>query len=265
VPGCGKKKECRMHGAWLYVFLVGAALLAGVQNALAGGGSFLTFPALLVFGMGARAANITSTVALFPGQLATGFAGRSHVQGAEGLSFKVLTLISLAGGAVGAVLLLETPESFFEHLVPFLVLFATAVFAWGSFRRRGENERDRVRLPARWAAIVQFAIAIYGGYFGGGIGMLMLAALTLAGLPVRNAGATKNVLAGVMNASAVLIFAFSRDVHWLAALAVAAGALVGGQVGAWLMFRVNERGLRIGIVGLGLVLTVALFVKAFAG
>ncbi len=252
-----------MHGVLLYGFLVGAALLAGVQNALAGGGSFLTFPALLLFGMGARAANITSTVALFPGQLATGFAGRSHVTGAEGLSFKVLTAISLVGGAVGAVLLLATPASFFEMLVPFLVLFATGVFAWGSFFRRGGGE-ERARLPARWAALAQFGIAIYGGYFGGGIGMLMLAALTLAGLPVRNAGATKNVLAGVMNASAVLIFAFSPDVHWLAALAVAAGALVGGQIGAWLMFRVNEKALRVGVVVLGLVLTVALFVKAYA-
>jgi uncharacterized membrane protein YfcA len=94
--------------------------------------------------------------------------------------------------------------------------------------------------------------------------MLMLAALTLAGLPVRQAGATKNVLAGVMNASAVLIFAFSPVVNWLEALAVGAGAIVGGQAGAWLMFRVNERVLRVGVVVLGLVLTVALFVKAFA-
>lgn len=252
-----------MHGWWLYAFLVGAALLAGMQNALAGGGSFLTFPALLLFGMGARAANITSTVALFPGQIATGLAGRTHVTGAEGLSFKMLTVISLAGGAVGALLLLATPESFFQRLVPFLVLFATGVFAWGSFFRRGEASA-RAKLPPMWAGVVQFGIAIYGGYFGGGIGMLMLAALTLAGLGVRAAGATKNVLAGVMNASAVLIFAFSPDVHWWAALAVAAGAIVGGQIGAWLMFRVNERALRVGVVVLGLVLTVALFAKAFA-
>ena len=251
-----------MHGVWLYCLLVFVALLAGVQNALAGGGSFLTFPALMLFGMGARAANITSTVALFPGQIATGLTGRAHVTGAEGLSVRTLIGISLVGGAVGAVLLLSTPASIFERLVPFLVLFATGVFAWGSFFRRG-GDAGRVRLSPRWAAVTQFGIAIYGGYFGGGIGMLMLAALTLAGLAVRNAGATKNVLAGIMNASAVLIFAFSHDVHWWAALAVAAGALAGGQIGAWLMFRVNERALRIGIVVLGLLLTIGLFVKAF--
>ena len=102
--------------------------------------------------------------------------------------------------------------------------------------------------PGRMAAGVQLGIAIYGGYFGGGIGMLMLAALTLAGLPVRQAGATKNVLAGVMNASAVAIFAVSRDVHWQAAAAVAVGAVLGGQIGAWLMVRINERALQTGVV-----------------
>jgi uncharacterized membrane protein YfcA len=246
----------------LYVFLVLAAFAAGMQNALAGGGSFLTFPALLFFGMGARAANITSTVALFPGQIATGLAGRSHVSGAENLSFRALAVISLAGGVVGALLLLATPENFFQCLVPFLVLFATAVFAWGSFGRKQDRKRKPLTAPV--AAGVQFLIAIYGGYFGGGIGMLMLAALTLAGLPVRAAGATKNVLAGVMNASAVMIFAFSPDVHWQAALVVALGAIAGGQVGAWMMMRVNEKALRIGVILLGLVLTVALFVKAYA-
>jgi uncharacterized membrane protein YfcA len=246
----------------MYLLLAGAALLAGIQNALAGGGSFITFPALLLFGMGARAANITSTVALFPGQIATGLAGRNHVSGAEGLSFRILALISLGGGAVGALLLLATPESFFSRLVPFLVLFATAVFAWGSFFRRQGDGATHLTPAAAMAA--QCAIAIYGGYFGGGIGMLMLAALTLAGLPVRRAGATKNVLAGVMNASAVAIFAFSHDVHWDAALAVAVGAIAGGQAGAWLMLRVNERLLRIGVVVIGAALTIGLFVRSYA-
>ena len=93
--------------------------------------------------------------------------------------------------------------------------------------------------------------------------MLMLAALTLAGLPVRRAGATKNALAAVMNASAVAIFAFSRDVHWSAALAVALGAIAGGQAGTWLMLRVEERHLRFGVVGIGVLLTVALFIRSY--
>ena len=246
----------------LYAFLVVAAFIAGVQNALAGGGSFITFPALMLFGMGARGANITSTVALFPGQVATGLAGRAHVAGAEGVKFRTLAVISLIGGVFGAVLLLATPDSFFQRLVPFLVLFATSVFAWGSFRRRAAA--PVAHLSPRMAGFMQFLIAIYGGYFGGGIGILMLAALTLAGLPVRAAGATKNVLAAVMNASAVAIFAFSHDVHWLAALAVACGAVAGGQVGAWMMMRVPEKLLRIGVIGIGAALTIGLFVKAYA-
>ncbi len=243
-----------------FLLLAAAAFLAGLQNALAGGGSFITFPALLLFGMDARAANITSTVALFPGQLATGWTGRKLVSGAEGLSFRTLVAISLVGGALGAWLLLATPASFFERLVPFLVLFATAIFAWGSFFRRPTEGRH---VPAHWAAMAQFAIAIYGGYFGGGIGMLMLAALTLAGLSVRQAGASKNVLAGVMNASAVAIFAFSHDVQWYAAVVAAVAAIVGGQIGAWMMMRVDERRLRMGVVAIGVLLTVGLFVRAY--
>lgn len=244
--------------ATLILFIT--AFAAGVQNALAGGGSFLTFPALLFAGLDPRAANITSTVALFPGQVATGLAGRHSVARLPALSFRALFVISLLGGAVGAVLLLATPVGVFTHLVPWLVLFATLVFMWGSFFRKPAIEQKHVSAPV--AATLQFAIAIYGGYFGGGIGILMLAMLTLAGQAVRNAGATKNVLAGVMNASAVLIFLFSSDVSWRHAFVLAIGAIIGGQVGAYALHRINEKLLRICITVLGFLLTVGLFWKA---
>ncbi len=235
-----------------------AALWAGAQNALAGGGSFITLPALMLSGLDARSANITSTVALFPGQAITGWAGRGMVAGAETLSFRALALISLAGGACGALLLLATPPSFFARLVPWLVLFATGIFTWGSFfRRPGAG----VGLGPRGAAAAQFCIAIYGGYFGGGIGFLMLAALTLAGLAVRNAGATKNLLAAFMNASALLVFVFSPEVRWLRAGVVCAGAIVGGLLGAWMLSRVNEKALKLVVVLVGIVLTVGLFLR----
>ena len=241
---------------WL---LLAAGLWAGAQNALAGGGSFVTLPALILSGLDARAANITSTIALFPGQVTTGIAGRRLVSGAEQLSFRALFGISLAGGVVGALLLLATPASFFARMLPWLVLMATAIFAWGSFRSTPAQARRPLSAPQAGAA--QFLIAIYGGYFGGGIGFLMLAALTIAGLPVRTAGATKNVLAAVMNASAVAIFVFSRDVRWLSALILGAGAIVGGLAGAWMLRRVNERALKIGVVILGLALTAGLFLR----
>jgi uncharacterized membrane protein YfcA len=236
-----------------------ASLWAGVQNALAGGGSFITLPSLMFTGMDARAANITSTIALFPAQVAMGWTGRAHVSGAAGLSFRVLAIVSIIGGALGAVLLLVTPSSIFAHMVPWLVLFATAVFAWGSF---GPKRKEAGHLPPAVAIAAQFGIAIYGGYFGGGIGFLMLAALTAAGLLMRNAGPTKNVLAGIMNASAVLIFIFSPEVRWFQAAVSCAGAVIGGVAGAQMLNRVNERVLRIGVVVIGIALTIGLFLQA---
>jgi len=243
--------------------LIGLLLLtglwAGLQNSLAGGGSFVTLPALILTGMTPLAANITSTVALFPGQVTTGLAGRKLVMGAGRLPFRALFVISVLGGAVGGLLLLKTPSAVFARLVPWLVLFATTVFAWGSFGRKPDP--NTAHLGPVSAAVAQFLIAIYGGYFGGGIGFLMMAALTMAGLPTRNAGATKNVLAGVMNASAVALFVTSPQVHWLEALVLGAGAIVGGLCGAWALHRVNEKALRIAIVGIGIALTIGLFLK----
>jgi uncharacterized membrane protein YfcA len=244
----------------LLVILFLAGIWAGLQNALAGGGSFVTLPALMLTGMSPLAANITSTVALFPAQVGSGLAGRRLVSGAGRLPFKALFVISLIGGALGALLLLNTPSAVFARLVPWLVLFATVVFAWGSFFRRSSGSRES--LGPVGAGIAQLLIAIYGGYFGGGIGFLMLAALTIAGMPTRNAGATKNVLAGVMNASAVAFFVLSPQVHWLQAGVLSAGAVLGGLGGAWALHRVNERVLRIVIVGIGVALTVGLFLRA---
>lgn len=243
----------------LFALLLFAGLWAGLQNALAGGGSFITLPALILSGMSPLAANITSTVALFPGQVTSGFSGRSLVSGVAKLSFRSLFFISIAGGALGGLLLLNTPSSIFARLVPWLVLFATVVFAWGSFRRRPIE--DGGHIGPGTAAVLQFLIAIYGGYFGGGIGFLMMAALTMAGLPTRAAGATKNVLAGVMNASAVLLFVTSPEVHWYQACVLGSGAIIGGLLGAWALHRVNERVLRMAVVCIGIALTIGLFLK----
>ena len=242
------------------LLLFAASLWAGAQNQLAGGGSFITLPALILTGMDARAANITSTVALFPGQVTGGWIGRKLASGTERLSFRALVIISLVGGGVGAVLLLLTPSKFFAHLVPWLVLFATVAFAWGSFSRKREAASDKAISPVL-AGLIQFGIAIYGGYFGGGIGFLMLAALALARLPVKAAGATKNVLAGVMNFTAVLIFLFSGQVHWIACGVACVGAVLGSIVGARALRRVPDKALRVVVVVIGLALTIGLFLR----
>jgi uncharacterized membrane protein YfcA len=241
-----------------FLILFIAAIWAGAQNALAGGGSFITLPLLILSGMNPRAANITSTIALFPGQVASGWTGRSLAGGAAGLSLRALVIISLVGGAIGAGLLLVTSAAFFAHLLPWLILFATIVFAWGSF---GPHRHDTAHLGTPGVIAAQFCISIYGGYFGGGIGFLMLAALTASGVTMRVAGATKNVLAAVMNASAVLIFIFSPEVKWLTAAVYAVGAIVGGVIGGHLVRIANERVLRFVVVLIGLALTVGLFLR----
>ena len=242
----------------ILLFLVAA--WAGAQNALAGGGSFLILPTLMFAGLDARAANITSCVALFPAQIATGWTGRALAGGTNGLSLRTLFALSLVGGAIGAVILLITPAVIFARLVPWLVLFATLVFAWGSFFRKNGDEAKHI--GSSGAALAQFLISIYGGYFGGGIGFLMVAALTFAGQGARVASATKNVLAGVMNASAVLIFLFSPDLHWHEAVATSIGAIIGGVLGARALHHIDEKLLRVIVVTIGAALTIGLFYKA---
>lgn len=241
------------------LMIAAAGFFAGVQNALAGGGSFITFPALLLAGLNPLAANMTSTIAMFPSQTTSAVAGRKLAGDVGPLTFRQMFAISVAGGVVGALLLLNTPASFFARLVPWLVLFATSMFAWGSFRRQPLHAASSM---PRWTLVlVQSCIAVYGGYFGGGIGFLMLAALTIAGQQVRAATATKNVLAMAMNAAATVIFATSHLISWPAALALCAGGIAGGLCGAWLIHRLPEKVMRAFVVLVGATLTVWMFMR----
>ncbi len=244
----------------LMLLLFAAGLWAGAQNALAGGGSFITLPALIAAGLDPKLANITSTIALFPGQITTGWAGRSLVSGAERLSFRALATISLFGGIGGAFLLIATPSKVFAAMVPWLVLAATALFAWSSF---GPKPKASSAPPPAWVTVLtQSIIGLYGGFFGGGAGIMTLASLTLARLPVRNAAGTKNVLVAIANISAAAVFAWEGAVAWREAAAIGAGAMLGGYAGARLLKVLPERLLKIGIVVIGLALTVGLFLRA---
>lgn len=218
----------------------------------------MTLPALMLAGLSPFQANITSTVALFPAQVTSGLAGRDRIAGVKGLPFRVLAGISLMGGGTGALLLLATPPLVFAHLLPWLVLFATSLFAWGAFRDVPQEGHK----PAWLLALSQFGIATYGGYFGGGIGFLMLAALTLAGQMTRTALATKNLLAAMINAVAVALFLFSPAFHPLEALLLGAGAVTGSLLGHAGLRRLDDKKLRWGVVGLGLALTLGLFLRS---
>ena len=243
----------------LIFLLFFAGLWAGVQNALAGGGSFITLPALIAAGLDPKLANITSTMALFPGQITTGLAGRALVSGTESLSFRSLALISLIGGITGALLLLVTPSSAFAAMVPWLVLAATALFAWSTF---GNKPRAASAPPPAWVTVLtQSLIAMYSGFFGGGAGIITLASLTLARMPVRNAGGTKNVLVGLSNISAALVFACAGAVAWGHAAAIGTGSIIGGYIGARALKVMPERVIKIGVIVIGAALTVGLFVR----
>lgn len=243
----------------LMLLLFAAGIWAGAQNALAGGGSFITLPALIAAGLDPKLANITSTIALFPGQMTTAWAGRSLVTGADRLSFRALAIISLLGGIAGAGLLIITPSKVFASMVPWLVLAATGLFAWSSF---GPKPKAASEPPPAWvSAAIQAVIATYGGFFGGGAGIMTLAALTLARLPVRNAAGTKNVLIGLANLSAAVIFAWSGAVAWRQALVIGIGAMLGGYLGARALTVLPEKVLKTGVVVIGLALTIGLFFR----
>ena len=243
----------------LLALLFAAGIWAGAQNALAGGGSFVTLPTLILAGLDARLANITSTVALFPGQVTTAYAGRSLIAGTERLSFRALAIISLVGGSAGAFLLLVTPSSVFAAMVPWLVLAATGLFAWSSF---GPKPAGGGTAPPAWVSgLIQGVIGVYSGFFGGGAGIVTLAALTLARMPIRNAGGTKNVLVGLSNIAAAIVFAATTAIPWTKALAVGAGSMIGGYAGALLLKRVPVLVLRVAVIVIGILLTIGLFIR----
>jgi uncharacterized membrane protein YfcA len=252
------------------VFL--ASVLGGGVNAIAGGGTLLTFPALVGLGVPALTANATSTVALWPGSLSSMWGYRAELRGARGWVVR-LTLPSLAGGALGAWLLLRTPPDRFERIVPFLVLGATLLFqAQGPIMRRLARRRgaspDPVHPvegdppPAPWLLAGQFAIGVYGGYFGAGIGILMLAGLGLMGFTnIHRMNGLKNWGATCMNAVAAAIFALSGIVNWPVALAMAAGGLLGGYAGARMAQRVGQQRVRRAILFIGLASFLFLLVR----
>ncbi|HEU0118153.1 MAG TPA: sulfite exporter TauE/SafE family protein [Alphaproteobacteria bacterium] len=246
--------------------LIPASFVAGIIATIAGGGSFITLPALMLTGLDARTANITSTMALYPMQISTGFSGRKNAAGTQHLSFKELFIISFVGGIVGAFLLLTTSSASFARLVPWLMLFATALFAWGSFRKQPAVIQDmapkRDRMGYLGAALAQFAIGVYGGYFGGGMGLMMMAVLSYAGMNVRQAITSKNILTAVINTSAVGVFFVLTRMHWLSVGLVAISSSAGGLLGLQIINRVDEKKLRLGIVALGIVMSAILFFHA---
>jgi uncharacterized protein len=245
--------------------LVAASLGAGVMNAMAGGGTILTFPTLLLTGMPSIAANATSTVALLPGALASLYGYRDEVRQNPGW-LRTLFLPSLIGGTIGSILLLRTPEKLFAALAPLLILFATVLFMiQGALSRRSpqrsvSNPADLSRGRLAAASLLQFGVAIYGGYFGAGIGILMLALLGFLGLSnIHAANGVKNFFGFCINFVAAAYFVYRGAVVWPAALVIVGGATFGGYAGSRFAQRIGKQKARTAVIVIGLVVTAILF------
>lgn len=235
------------------------------MNAMAGGGTILTFPALVFLGMPAITANATSTVALLPGAAASMAGYRREVAAHRGW-LKTLFLPSLLGGTLGSVLLLRTPERTFELLAPVLILFATVLFMLrGALARRfsptGGPAEAPSPSPLRWgvAVLLQFGVAVYGGYFGAGIGILMLALLGFLGLTdIHAMNGLKNFFGVCINGVAAAYFVLAGAVSWPEALVLAVGATLGGYGGARFARVIGQEKARAAVVVIGLLVTVLL-------
>lgn len=242
------------------VFLLATSVVAGVMNALAGGGTVLTFPVLLAAGVSPVAANATNAVALVPGSFTAGWGFRGELGPRSGRLLLFLLAASLAGGLLGAWLVVVAGDALFRALVPWLILGSTVLFIaqeplrrWRERRssRRGEKRLEDLNL---WGlAAGQFIVAIYGGFFGAGMGILMLAELGLIGLTnIHQMNGLKNFAAVCINGIAAVFFALGHHVVWPLVPPVAVGAVVGGYGGAWVAQRIGEARVRWMIVVIGL-------------
>lgn len=240
-------------GSLPWAVLLLSAFGAGLVNALAGGGTLLSFPALLWVGLDAKLANATSTVALWPGFLGGVFGFRREIQ-AERATLLRLLWPSLLGGVLGALLLQVTPSDSFRGMVPFLIWTATALFALqGLLRPRHASAEGAPVQVGPLGYGMQFVGALYGGYFGAGLGIILLATLRACGMEdLQRANALKAVLGGLINGTAVLTFGLAGLVQWHLAAGMALAALLGGYAGARLSQRIGKVWVQRAVILLGL-------------
>jgi uncharacterized protein len=248
------------------IFLFAAGILGGALNAVAGGGSFIAFPALLFTGVPPIPANATNTVALWTGVTASGGAYRSRLDVPRRVMIPLL-VISFAGGLLGAVLLLKTPPQTFMRVLPWLMLGATLLFLFGKRLSRGRASsvgHDATTLAIVGATAFELLVAVYGGYFGGGVGIVNLAMLAAVGMTdIHAMNALKSVLGMAINGVAVVAFVVARAIYWPQAVVMIAGALVGGYFGAHYSLRLPQQWVRWFVIAVGTGMTVYFFLKAY--
>ncbi len=249
------------------IFLFIAGTLGGAQNSVAGGGSFVTFPALLFVGVPPILANATNALALWTGAAASGGAYRNHLD-VPGRMLAPLLAAGLSGGIIGAFLLLGTPAHTFMRVLPWLMLGSTLLFIFGGqlARRRSPGvPHDATVAVIVAASVFELVVAVYGGYFGGGIGIVNLAMLAAVGMTSIHAmNALKSILGIAINGVAALVFIVKGAIYWPQAIVMIAGALVGGYFGAHYAQKLPQSWVRAFVILVGIGMTVYFFVRAYA-
>jgi uncharacterized protein len=249
------------------LFLFAAGAVGGALNAVAGGGSFIAFPALLFSGVAPVQANATNTVALWAGTTASGGAYRKRLDVSRRIMAPLIAA-SVIGGVLGAVLLLRTPAHTFMRVLPWLMLAAVALFVAGdrvSGLHSGRLTRSASNLAIALACIFELAVAVYGGYFGGGLGIMNLAMLAVLGMrDIHAMNALKVVLGAIINGVAVVTFLVARAVVWPPALVTSAGAVLGGFLAAHYAQRLPKTWVRTFVILVGAAMTAYFFIRAYA-
>ena len=241
--------------------LFAVAMLGGAINSVAGGGSFVTFPALLFAGVSPVTANATSTIALWPGTVASAVASRPELHAVR-RALLPLGIARLVGGLAGSLVLLRTSDSTFVLLIPWLLLFATVLFSFGGWMAK--RLLRGARAPLALATVAQVFVAIYGGYFGGGIGIMMLAILSVLGMAdIHRMNALKTVFGALINGVAVIAFILAGAVAWAPGVVMIAGGIMGGYAGAAVARRVDPKHVRWLVLGVAWTMTAYFFVRTY--
>ncbi len=259
------------------IILLTAGFLGGMLNAVAGGGSFITLPALLFVGVPPVAANATGTAALLPGYLASAWRFRRDISYPRSLGWADIVLLSALGGSLGALLLIITSDRLFSTIIPWLILFATLVFAFGprfvaaatpeeiEREERVQQRLGQKRSRRSWLyAALLFVVCVYGGYFNGGLGILLLAAFSAMGQKNLHAmNGLKNVVSALLACIAVFLYVMGGAIAFERLIPLALASILGGYAGAALAYRIPQQVLRIGIVCIGALLTAAFFLQQY--
>lgn len=240
------------------LLLMAAAFTAGAINSVAGGGSFITFPSLVFAGVPAVVANASNTVAMVPSAAASAMSYRGDIARLGEQRIKSWFVLCLIGGAIGAALLLSTSDKTFRQVAPWLLLFATILFVFGT--RISLLLRGRLRSNQALMLALLFPIAVYGGYFGGGIGIMILAAFRLYGLTdIHGMNGIKTILSGSLNCIAALIFISAHQVYWRPTLVMMGAGIAGGYVGPVLARRMKPVVIRAVVIAVGALMTIYFF------